>query len=218
MTIEQVKADIASGKCTRIYYSSKSLWWTHLDDDVTESTKIGEEVFERKHRHFMSNIKIPQSEKERRDALYKSIMESEYRPPLSVDGSTLFMFTDKKDVLRWISEAEKKPEHFGKHGLDAFMKAHHQNCGGNASDKWSNYNLLIDIEKDGFNSLFRGAEYKPVETLPQNTLTYKPSKNDFDDNGKVKRQLSKQIKQSRNSLCFCGSGKKYKRCCINKTQ
>jgi len=37
---------------------------------------------------------------------------------------------------------------------------------------------------------------------------------DFDD---FKRELGLQdIKIRRNSLCFCGSGKKYKKCCLNK--
>jgi len=33
-----------------------------------------------------------------------------------------------------------------------------------------------------------------------------------------KMKLSKAPKIPRNSLCFCGSGKKYKKCCLLKKQ
>ena len=41
ITLDQIKKDIAEGKTSAIYYSSKTLWWTHLDTDLEESTEIG---------------------------------------------------------------------------------------------------------------------------------------------------------------------------------
>jgi hypothetical protein len=143
MTIEQVREDIKSGKCKRIYYSSRTLWWTHLDSDVDEATKMGKIASDKAHEIFMERKDIPQSEKLRYSNLREMANKSISTIPLDPTGSTLFQ-TD--DLMDWITEAEKKPEHFGKHGLQAFMMSHHQNCNICFSG-WDGYNNLIDNEK-----------------------------------------------------------------------
>lgn len=106
LTIEQVKEDIASGKSTMIFYSSRSAWWTHLESDLIGATK-------------------------------KSTI------PCDPSGSPLFQ-TD--DTLGFMKAAESKPEHYGKHKMDAFMKSHHQNCDGHCFMDWSKYNDVLDAE------------------------------------------------------------------------
>lgn len=143
MTLEQVKQDIASGKSRMIYYSSRTLWWTHLDEDLKESSQKGMIAAAARHDAFMKRTDVSEAEKQRLNSLYKSASKVS-TIPMDVTGATLFM-TDK--VHNWIKQAELKPEHFGRHGLEAFMKAHHQNCGGNAWPVWEYYNLLIDESK-----------------------------------------------------------------------
>ena len=40
-TLEQIKQDIKDGKSKKIYYSTHTLWWTHLDSDLQEATIEG---------------------------------------------------------------------------------------------------------------------------------------------------------------------------------
>ncbi len=141
ITLEQVKADIKSGKSTRIYYSTRTLWWTHLDSDVEEATKLGRIAMDEDGKKFMARTDVPESEKERYKKLKEMTNKSAVTIPLDPSGSTLF---EMYDLMTWITEAEKKPEHFGKHGLLAFMKSHHQNC-SKCYTKWEHYNNVIDM-------------------------------------------------------------------------
>ena len=50
ITLEEVKADIKSGKSKRIYYSQNNLWWTHLDSDVIEAREQGKKAQEEHHK------------------------------------------------------------------------------------------------------------------------------------------------------------------------
>ena len=142
-TIDQVKADIKSGKCTLIYYSTSSLWWTHLDSDVEESMKMGRKYMEERDKKLLADPNFPEEEKKKLKTIRKLIGKNSITP-LDPSGSTLYQWDE---CMKWITEAEKKPEHFGKHGLDAFMKSHHQNCEGKVYEKWHHYNMLIDSSK-----------------------------------------------------------------------
>ncbi len=140
MTIEQVKSDIDSGKSTLIYYSTATLWWTHLDSDVEESMIMGRKTQAEKHKNMLANPNVPEKKKKKLQAIINAIGKNSITP-LDPSGATLYQ---SEDLDEWIAVAEKKPEHFGKHGLDAFMKSHHQNCEGKAFTKWDFYNRLID--------------------------------------------------------------------------
>lgn len=139
MTLEQVKEDIASGKSTMIYYSSRGCWWTHLDSDLEEAMEQGKDSKKRKHADYMSDERNSDKEKERFNSLYEQIKDSGI--PTDPSGVPLFQTDDLKN---WISSAESNPNHYGRHKLDAFMKSHHQNCEGNCLTGWEGYNLLID--------------------------------------------------------------------------
>jgi len=140
ITIEQVKADILSGKSKRIYYSAGSLWWTHLDSDIEESTKLGRSCSDEDGKKFMARTDVPESEKQRYKALRAMADKATVTIPLDPTGGTLYQMDD---LTEWVSRAEKLPDHFGKHGLDAFMMAHHQNC-KKCFSRWEDYNNFID--------------------------------------------------------------------------
>ena len=70
------------------------------------------------------------------------------RLPSDPRGGVLF---EAHDVDAWFQAAEAKPDHYGKHGLAAFIAAHHLNCVVSLGDwrstcmeTWREYNALID--------------------------------------------------------------------------
>lgn len=142
ITLEQIKQDIASGKSTRIYYSANTLWWTHLDSDVDESTKQGVKFRQERHNEMMKNPNVPQSHKDHMNELLANI-DTMHQIPLDPYSSPLYQFTDQIDIDKWINVAEQKPEFFGKHGLDAFIKTHHQNHNKELTN-WDMVNDYID--------------------------------------------------------------------------
>lgn len=60
-------------------------------------------------------------------------------------GGVLFQ---TQNVSNWLDKAKEKPEHFGKHGLRAFMLAHHGNLTWKGRDwcfkTWDEYNRVLD--------------------------------------------------------------------------
>ncbi|MES2004319.1 MAG: hypothetical protein V4450_07345 [Bacteroidota bacterium] len=143
ITLEQIKKDIADGKGSRIYYSAHTLWWTHLDTDVETATEMGKQASDSRMEQMLADPTVPEEQKTRIKALRNSApMQSTV--PLDPSGSPLYQMDD---VEKWIRVAEEKPAHFGKHGLDAFVKAHHQNCEGIAFQSWDHVNQVIDSAK-----------------------------------------------------------------------
>lgn len=68
--------------------------------------------------------------------------------PCDPRGSVL-METDKPE--RFLTTAQENAEHYGKHGMEAFMASHHLNCVVSAEDRrstcftsWSEYNRIVD--------------------------------------------------------------------------
>jgi hypothetical protein len=140
--IDNVKADIESGKSKMIYFSSRTLWWSHLDSDVEEATKQGLIETERRHNEFMANPKNSQADKDKMAALKQQLSTIQglkegmggHGLPTDPTGAPLLQMDG---CMKWISEAEAKPEHFGEFGLYAFMTTHHQNAQGNGFGDWS---------------------------------------------------------------------------------
>lgn len=139
MTIDQIKTDIESGKCKRIYFSAHTLWWTHLDEDLISAGAAGKKAQAMIMDKRLKDTRIPAEERTRMSGLFEIAKKSSI--PLDPSGSPLMQM---ENPAKWISEAELKPEHFGKHGLAAFLKAHHQNCGGLCFQDWNSYNLLCE--------------------------------------------------------------------------
>lgn len=142
ITLKQVLADIAEGKSTQVYYSARTLWWTHLSSDVDEATKKGNEIVESRFQQRMDDPLYPQAEKDKLTALHKMSKDLKHQIPTDPSGSPLYQI----DAKQWVEEAIAKPEHFGLFGLDAFMKAHHQNHENQIFAKWKIVNKQIDTD------------------------------------------------------------------------
>lgn len=150
MTIDQVKADIRSGKCKRIYVGVQSLWWTHLESDMHEATKDGIKFKQRVNEKLLNDPNIPADEKY---ILIRSNadLEAQYvKDPQLLLKHTIptdpigHIITEDNFPERFITQSVMNPYFFGKHGLKAFMQAHHQNTKDFFSNKWKAYNDYMD--------------------------------------------------------------------------
>lgn len=72
--------------------------------------------------------------------------------PCDPRGGVLFQTEDVEGFLRG---AEENPDHYGRHGLRAFVSAHHLNCQRSEEDArpwcmrtWEEYNDALDILDD----------------------------------------------------------------------
>lgn len=84
------------------------------------------------------------------------IGNSVYRKDNQVDGLPCGprgeMLLETNKPLNFIEQAEKNPDHYGKHGLDAFVAAYHENVVTDEGiptsfEGWHRYNELIDEAK-----------------------------------------------------------------------
>ena len=68
--------------------------------------------------------------------------------PSDPRGGVLFQ-TDKP--MDFLAQAEANAEHYGEHGLEAFMAAHHRNCRRGLRPwclrSWQEYGAVLDAEK-----------------------------------------------------------------------
>lgn len=141
MTIEKIESEIRIGKCTMIWHSTKSLWWTHSPIDVKEASEVGWVIARERYEQLLLDPKAPDIHKRRVEQFIKLAVSSGRSPlPLDPTGAPL------KQIVApqlWLEYAWAKSAGFGAHGIQALMKAHHQNCNGHYYDKWLNYNLLL---------------------------------------------------------------------------
>lgn len=67
------------------------------------------------------------------------------------NGKVPFSTKDKPRIninpLDFINKTKLKPNWYGKHKLEAFMKAHAKNCEGHNYNQWKRYNDLIDANE-----------------------------------------------------------------------
>lgn len=146
LTLEQVKKD-----AKMIYYSSHCLWWTHSENDLKEATELGLIASAKNFERFMNDPSKPDVDKKRMSALRESLDEHHKKHGRNVPtdpwGSPLFQI----EADKWIEPAEKKPDHFKKYGLDAFMKTHHQNSrSGDHFIRFANWDQVTEF-MDGYN-------------------------------------------------------------------
>ena len=131
ITLQQVKKDIDDGKSKYIFYSAHTQWWTHLTSDLEEAIKTGKESQRKNIEIMLKDDKIPEAKKTMLKAHLTRIDDSAI--PLDPIGSPLMQ---TENCREWIEASENKPEHFGKYGLESFMKAHHQNCNNWCPTSW----------------------------------------------------------------------------------
>lgn len=139
LSIGKVRQDIQSGKSTMIYYSAHTLWWTHLAEDLKESTEQGIAAQKERITELLNDPSIPEARK----VLMRQHLDSHrnHRTPLDPSGSPLMQ---TNDLAGWVNKAEANPGHFGRHGLKALMKTHHHNCKGWCPQSWAAVNAYLD--------------------------------------------------------------------------
>jgi len=147
ITLEQIQQDIKDKKSTHVYYSSRTLWWTHLETDLKEATDTGK-IYTQNLLERMLNDPTVSNEKKDEIEKYIGIMQRSHENhpeggvPTDPTGAPLLMIDNPQ---KWIDEALAKPDHFGKHQIDAFIKTHHRN-GGELFFSWETVNRYIDVE------------------------------------------------------------------------
>ena len=116
ITIEEIKRAVANKSSQVVYYSEKHLWWTHSRKDLRHAMKKALVYIKTTNRKLDGKSCCP---------LGYPIHEANARD--------------------WITSSLRHPEWFGKHGIEAFLFSHHQNCGNFYSNKWEEYNKRIDF-------------------------------------------------------------------------
>jgi hypothetical protein len=95
-----------------IYISAHTCWWTHSEDDL-QFVKLDPPV------------NAPEDILKKFEALQALIAKSEAHIPTDPSGSPLMQIDNFKGFLK---STMARAIHYGKHGLQAFMSAHHRNC------------------------------------------------------------------------------------------
>lgn len=127
-----------------IYYGANTCWWTHDPADLRE-TKVDESQLLRTAENFRLNARRPNDPID--EYLERARRTHIHSLPTDPRGGVLF---ETNDVEAFLKAAEDNSEHYGKHGLRAFMAAHHANCFLNdAGDHWCDtdwevYNDALD--------------------------------------------------------------------------
>lgn len=115
--------DIRKEKPKMIYYGAQTPWWTHRAEDL--------------HSTGDKKMMIGSSQ--------DKMKKVSFNLPCDPLGGML-LETDK--VEAFLSAAEKKSKHYGKHGLRAFEAAHHQNAKSlnivRCFRTWQEYNDWLD--------------------------------------------------------------------------
>lgn len=137
--------DIRAAKPAMIFYGANTCWWTH-DPAHLGKTKSSESEIRSTAESFCRNSSTP-------DASIIPYVERARRNhgsglPCDPRGGVLFQ-TD--DIEGFLSSAEENAQHYGRHGLRAFMAAHHANSFLSeqeprpwCSADWDEYNDAID--------------------------------------------------------------------------
>lgn len=128
VSLNQILKEIRAGKCKTIYTSKTSLWWTHCKKDVLDATQKGREY--------------QQAIARREGKAILQVVKHEHTDPI---GGEVVRNTDPK---LFIENSVKYKNLYGKHKLNALMKAHHQNTTNFFSNNWQAYNDRIDSERN----------------------------------------------------------------------
>jgi hypothetical protein len=135
--------DVRGAQAKTIWYAARTCWWTHLPEHLATLPPSPGEI----HR-FAETLRLNSSTPDAPLVLFFDRARKASRGlPCDPRGSVLFM-TD--DVEGFLTAAENNSAHYGRHGLRAFMAAHHQNCidprslRPTSATTWDEYNDAID--------------------------------------------------------------------------
>lgn len=137
ITLKQLKRAARIDGEKFVYFSSGSLWWTHLQSDVDEATIAGRKYFLRELKNKVNRQDVSPQEK-------KMLLEISSNQSKGLPCDPVGFPIKKMNYNTWLEQSLSNPEHFGKHGLNAFVFTHHQNCKSFFSNKWDSYNDYID--------------------------------------------------------------------------
>lgn len=153
--IEKVTlADVRAAKPKMIFYGANTCWWTHNENHLGQTPPSSEAEVQRMADVFKLNAKPGVFTDEQ--FLLRAREATKHRLPCDPRGGVLFQ-TD--DIEGFLQAAIKNVTHYGKHGLRAFMAAHHENCILSFENPipwcdrdWQAYNDALD-EKDQIEKL-----------------------------------------------------------------
>lgn len=133
VTLEQIRAL----KPKKIFYGANTCWWTHDPN-------------------HLGSVKASPGEIAAAAKMFGTTAKAVRGVPCDPVGGVLF---ETENVEEFLKAAEDKTEHYGKHGIRAFMAAHHSNCFAAplqftlppihelphfASQSWDEYNEALD--------------------------------------------------------------------------
>lgn len=141
VTLSEIKKSILHKEEFHLYFSTTSFWWTHRKADIEKITAGHKEEFKRTYNEIASHEMASQEEKDLAGYNFVKEMEVPYYGPT---GEPIYI---QKDASKFIKRAEENNHNFDEFGLDALLKAHHENCNGQMFNSWPEYNKLIAADK-----------------------------------------------------------------------
>lgn len=145
--VERIKMFDVRLKASHIWYSAHTCWWTHDPTHLSLLPPASEADIKR----FAEQLRRNSGKENAPLDLYLSMARNalkSHRLPCDPRGSVLF---ETDDVQGYLNKAAENPSHYGKHGLRAFMAAHHSNSQKSVDDpspwcetEWAAYNEALD--------------------------------------------------------------------------
>lgn len=142
-TLEKVKNDIKARRSTAIYLCVQSLWWTHLESDIKESTRLGREYLDAMNKKTLADPKVTESDKiklreliAQNEESHKAKLDEYIKLGFPADdfiGTALspcgFSLIKNTNPHEWFKNSLKMSKTlFAEHGHDVFIFTHHANC------------------------------------------------------------------------------------------
>ena len=152
--------EILDLKPEMIYYAARTCWWTH-DPKHLSILPPSESDIQRLAEMFRLNSSTPEASL---DEFLERARNAACGLPCDPRGSVLFQ---TEHVEEFIQTAKNKSAHYGKHGIRAFLAAHHLNCvvglfdmRSTSGTHWEEYNKALDRldERNKAIEEFRNAE------------------------------------------------------------
>lgn len=143
--IERVKIeDIRRANPKMIFYAAHTCWWTHNENHLSHIPWSEAEI-----KGLAETMRLNSGNPDAPlDGFLNRARQAAPQLPCDPRGSVLFQ-TDK--IEAFLQSAESNSRHYGRHGLRAFMAAHHDNCYVSFEDlrhtsgqEWSEYNDALD--------------------------------------------------------------------------
>lgn len=145
--VERITLDqIIAAKPKMIFYGANTCWWTHDPAHLSKTPPATEAEVRRMADVFKLNARPGTSTDA--EFLRRAREATKHRIPCDPRGGMLF---ETDNVEGFLENARSSAEYYGKHGLRAFIAAHHLNCILSVNDprpwcekSWDAYNEALD--------------------------------------------------------------------------